>query len=81
MLLHLRVESLQTAFVPDSHPTAGVFVVKRAAELSREWGRSFYVAQIDLSKAFDQVLHSAALKALKLQSASLQCVAVFAAFF
>ena len=34
---------------------------------------------MDLSKAFDRVKHSAAVKALKLQGASLQCVALFCA--
>ena len=44
--------------------------------MCREWNRSVHVVQIDLSKAFDRVLHSSVLQALRLQSASLQCIAV-----
>ena len=40
---------------------------------------SVHVVQIDVSKAFDRVLHSSVLQALRLQSASLQCIAVVAA--
>ena len=42
-----------------------------AAEMSKEWGGEIYIAQVDLCKAFDRVKHSAAIDALKLQSASL----------
>ena len=79
MLPKLNFESFQTGFVPGGHAGAGVYVMKRAAELAREWGLELYVAQIDLCKAFDRVKHSAAIRALKLQSASLQCIAVFCA--
>ena len=67
--------SLQTGFVPKSHPATGVFLLKRAAELSREWGQEIFVAQLDLRKAFDRVKHTAAIRALKLRSASIQCIA------
>lgn len=45
MLPPLRFESFQTGFVPKAQAAAGVYVMKRAAELSREWGRTIYVAQ------------------------------------
>ena len=53
--------------------------MKRAAELSREWDRSIYICQVDLSKAFDKVKHSAVIGALKLQGCSLQCLVVLCA--
>ena len=77
MLPALRFVSIQTGFIPRSHAAAGVFMLKRAAELSKEWGRELYVVQVDLCKAFDRVKHTAGIQALKLQGASLQCVAVF----
>ena len=76
MLPSLRYESLQCGFVPKSHASNGVYVIKRAAELSREWKKSIFLAQLDLKKAFDKVRHSAVVRALRLQSASLQCIAV-----
>ena len=53
--------------------------LKRAAELSREWGNSLYMVQLDLTKAFDRVLHSAVVRALRLQTAPLQCIAAICA--
>ena len=47
--------------------------------MSREWSCAIYVAQCDLTKAFDKVKHSAVIRALKLQSASLQCIGLFCA--
>ena len=35
----LRYESVQTAFVPKTHADAGLFLLLKAAELSREWQR------------------------------------------
>ena len=79
MLPLLTFFSLQTGFVPGAQAAEGVFVIKRVAELSREWGKELCLVQLDLCKAFDRVKHSAAILALKLQSASLQCIAVFCA--
>ena len=79
MLPTMRYESLQCGFVPKSHAANGVYLLKRAAELSREWKLPFYLVQLDLKKAFDKVLHTAVTKALRLQGASLQCVAVICA--
>ena len=79
MLPDLRFESFQTGFVPGSQAADGIFAVKRAAELAREWRMPMYIFQLDLSKAFDRVKHSAIIKALKLQSCSLQCLAVICA--
>ena len=36
-------------------------------------------SELDLSKVFDKVFHSSVLQALRLQSATLQCIAVVAA--
>ena len=79
MLPDLRFESFQTGFVPGSQAADGIFAVKRAAELAREWQMPMYIFQLDLSKAFDRVKHSAIMKTLKLQSCSLQCLAVICA--
>jgi hypothetical protein len=79
MLPPLRFESFQTGFVEGGHAACGIFAISRAAELSREWDKRIFVAQLDLKKAFDRVTHSAVLRALKLQSASLQCMAVLSA--
>ena len=79
MLPPLRFLSFQCGFIPGSHAASGVYTVKRAAELSREWNVPLFVAQLDLRKAFDRVFHSAVLAALRLQGASLQCVAVMSA--
>ncbi len=56
-----------------------MYVVNRASDISREWGLTAYAVQIDLKKALDRVLHSAALRAVSLQGASIQFVAVRAA--
>jgi len=79
MLPPLRFESFQTGFVPKGHAADGVYVIKRAAELSREWSQKLYIVQVNLKKAFDRVKHSAVIKALKLQGCSLQCLAVLCA--
>ena len=79
MLPSLCFVSFQCGFVSGAHAANGVYVVKRAAELSNEWNVPLYVAQLDLKKAFDRILHSAVLDALRLQGASVQCLAVAAA--
>ena len=53
----LRYESVQTAFVPKSHADAGLFLLLKAAELSRERQREIVVVQLDVKKAFDHVDH------------------------
>ena len=75
----LNFESIQTGFVPKSHASDGIFAIKRAAELSREWGKKLYIAQLDLKRAFDRVKHSAVLNALTLQGGSPQCIATICA--
>jgi hypothetical protein len=79
MLPSLRFESFQTGFVKGSQAANGVYVATRAAELSREWDKKIFAVQIDLKKAFDRVRHTAVIDALKLQGASLQCVAIICA--
>ena len=79
MLPALRYRSFQAGFVKGAQAADAIFVIKRAAELSREWGRSICVCQMDLSKAFDRVKHTAIINALKLQGCSLQCLAVLCA--
>ena len=75
----LRYHSFQCGFVHGAHAADGVFLIKRVAELSREWKVPLYAAQLDLKKAFDRVLHSAVVDALRLQGASLQSIAVMCA--
>ena len=79
MLPDLVFFSIQCGFVPRRQAAEGVYRIKRILELCKEWNRSVHVVQIDLSKAFDRVLHSSVFQALRLQSASLQCIAVVAA--
>ena len=56
----LRYESVQAAFVPKTHADAELFLLLKAAELSREWPKEIVVLQLDLKKAFDHVEHRAA---------------------
>ena len=77
----LRCESVQTAFVPKTHADAGLFLLFKAAELSREWQREIVVVQLDVKKAFDYVDHRAAFKAMKLQGVSLFSMALIAAIW
>ena len=81
MLPPLRFESFQTGFVSGAQASDGGFVLKRAAELSREWNGQICVAQLDLTKAFDRVKHSAVLNALRLQGCSMQCLGVISTIF
>ena len=78
-LPELRFESFQCGFIPGAHASNGVYTVNRICELSREWGKPVFLAQLDLRKAFDRVRHSAVIDALKLQGVSLQCLAVICA--
>ena len=79
LLPDLRFESFQCGFVPGSHASSGVYTINRVCELSREWRKPVFLAQLDLRKAFDRVRHSAIVDALKLQGVSLQCLAVICA--
>ena len=79
MLPTLRYDSFQCGFVKGAHAANGVYVIKKAIELSKEWKVPLCIAQLDLRKAFDRVLHSAVLKALRLQGVSLQCIAIVSA--
>ena len=65
----LRYESVQTAFVPKTHADAGLFLLLKAEELSREWQREIAVD------------HRAAFKAMKLQGVSLFSMALIAAIW
>ena len=75
----LRYESVQTAFVPRTHADAGLFLLLKAGELSREWQKEIVVVQLDVKKAFDHVDHRAAFRAMKLQGVSLFSMALIAA--
>ena len=77
----LRYESVQTAFVPKTHADTGLFLLLKAAELSREWQREIVVVQLDVKKAFDHVDHRAAFRAMKLQGVSLFSMALIAAIW
>ena len=77
----MRYESVQTAFVPKTHADAGLFLLLKAAEVSREWQGKYVVVQLDVKKAFDHVDHRAAFKAMKLQGVSLFSMALIAAIW
>ena len=77
----LKYESVQTALVPKTHADAGLFLLLKAAELSREWQREIVVVQLDVKKAFDHVDHRAAFRAMKLQGVSLFSMALIAAIW
>ncbi|CAE8637304.1 unnamed protein product [Polarella glacialis] len=77
----LAFTSVQTAFVPGSHADTGVFMINRAAELSREWRVPLVLAQLDVKKAFDHVDHRAAFEAMRLQGISLHAIALIAAIW
>ena len=81
MLPALRYHTLQCGFVPKSQAANGVYILKRTAELSKEWKKPLFLAQLDLTKAFDRELHSAVVKALRLQGVSLQCLAIICNVF
>ena len=55
MLPKLFFVSFQCGFVAGSHEPNGVYVVKRTAELSKEWGTNLYVAQVVLLSQAPQV--------------------------
>ena len=50
--------SFQCGFVPGRDATQAVFCVKQWGEIAREWNKPLFVAQFDMSKAFDKVSHS-----------------------
>ena len=68
--------SLQTAFVPGVSAAHGVYVLKRAAELAREWAVPMVIVQLDLKKAFDRIRHSEVLRCLRKKGVSTQLLAV-----
>ena len=77
----LRYEGVQTAFVPKTLADAGLFLLLRAAELSRALQKEIVVVQLDVKKAFDPVEHQAAFKAMRLQSLSPLSMALIAAIW
>ena len=70
--------SLQTAFVPGVSAAHGVYVLKRAAELAREWSVPMVIVQLDLKKAFDRIRHSEVLRCLRKKGVGTQLLAVLA---
>ena len=71
-------ESFQCGFVPGRDATQAVFCVKRLGEIAREWNKPLSIAQLDMSKAFDKVKHSAILKALHRRGAGENLIAFVA---
>ncbi len=63
----------------EATPTQVLFIVNRAAELSREWRIPLALVQLDIRKSFDHVNHKAAFAAMKLQGISLYSIALIAA--
>eukprot|EP00975_Prorocentrum_lima_P020328 4276707-Prorocentrum_lima.AAC.1 len=43
----------------------GLWVIHRAAKLTREWGGQIHVAKLDIQRAFDSLRHGAILNALR----------------
>ena len=68
-------KSFQCGLIPGTHAANAIYVLKMAAELSHDWGNSLYMVELDLTKAFDSVLHSTVLCSLSSQNTSLQCIA------
>ena len=52
--VHCARQSRQRLFVPKTHADAGMFLLVKAAELSREWQQEMVMVQLDVKKAFDQ---------------------------
>ena len=67
LFLHFApIPSWQTfpcGFVSGRDATQAVFCVKRLGEVAKEWKQHLYIAQLDMSKVFDKVYHSAILTA------------------
>ena len=57
-------QAFQCGFVSGRDAAQAVFCVKRLGEVAKEWKQRLYIAQLDMSKAFDKVYHSAILTAL-----------------
>ena len=76
LLPDLHSKTLQTAFVKGVDAAQGVYSLKRAAELSREWKVPLFVIQIDLKRAFDKISHAAVATALKKKGVPSQLIAV-----
>ena len=76
LLPSLHFKTLQTAFVKGVDAAQGVYSLKRAAELSREWGIPLFAIQIDLKRAFDKISHAAVASALKRKGVPTQLIAV-----
>ena len=72
-------DTLQCGFVAGRDAAQAVYCVKRLAENAREWSEPLFIAQLDMSKAFDKVKHSAILRALRKKGAGEQLTAFIAA--
>ena len=57
-------QTFQCGFVSGRDAAQAVFCVKRLGEVAKVWKQHLYIAQLDMSKAFDKVYHSAILTAL-----------------
>ena len=76
LLPDLHFDTLQTAFVKGVDAAQGVYSIKRAAELAREWNCPLFAIQIDLKRAFDKISHAAVIKALKRKRVPRQLIAI-----
>ena len=56
-------------------------MLKRVAELAREWASPVFVGQLDLRQAFDKIKHSAVIEALLEKQVPLQLIAVLVAWW
>eukprot|EP00972_Heterocapsa_arctica_P113029 16434988-Heterocapsa_arctica.AAC.1 len=59
-----RLLPTQFAFLPGKSITEPTMILQQTCEKAREWGRDLFVMKLDLSKAFDSILHEAIIEAL-----------------
>ena len=70
--------TLQCGFVAKRDAAQAVFTVRHLSEHAREWQVPLHIAQLDMSKAFDRVKHSAILQALEARGTPAQLTAYLA---
>ena len=69
MARDLPVKCFQTGFMRGSQEAEGVWAIRRWLEISHEHGNELVALNIDLSAAFDRLLHSAVISSLDQKAA------------
>ena len=59
-----RLLPTQFAFLPGKFITEPTMVLHQICEKAREWGRTLFIMELDLNKAFGSIVHQAILNAL-----------------